>query len=92
MLNFEQLNDKISSKGYRRTTTARTFYDENGNGLKVYDYEHRKKLDMFSVYLNEYGSVEYAEFTKVDFNQETRKFSQQVKRAKDTQSILKLLG
>lgn len=91
-MNFEQLNDKISSKGYRRTTTARAFYDENGNELKVYDYEHRKKLDMFSVYLNEYGSVEYAEFTKVDFDQVTRKFSQQVKRAKDTQSILKLLG
>lgn len=77
-MNFQQLNKKILDKNFRRTTYARTINDEEGNTIKVYDFEHRKKLDMFSVYLDEFDQVLYAEYTKIDFNQQTKKFSQQV--------------
>lgn len=79
-MNFEQVNEKISKNGYRRHAGTRTIYDEEtGNEMKVYDYEHRRKLDMFSIYVNEFGGVESVEFTKVDFNRETGKYSQAVK-------------
>ena len=92
MYNFNQLSDKISNKGFRRSTAARTMYDEEDNIIKVYDFEHRKKLDMFSVYLDEFGQVLYAEYTKVEFNQQTKKFSQQVTKLTSDKAIEKFLG
>ena len=92
MYNFNQLSDKISNKGFRRNTTARTMYDEEGNTIKVYDFEHRRKLDMFSVYLDEFYQVLYAEYTKVDFNQQTKKYSQQVTKLTSNAMIEKFLG
>lgn len=77
---FNQVNDKISENGYRRHASTRSMYDETtGTEMKIYDYEHKRKLDMFSVYVNEFGGVETVEFTKVDFNRETKKYSQSVK-------------
>lgn len=79
MMNFEQVDSKISKNGYRRHTRVRTeFNEETETTVKVYDYEHKRRLDMFSVYVNEYGSVESIEFTKVDFDRETKKYSQNV--------------
>ena len=79
-MNFEQVNEKISANGYRRHAGTRTMYDEEtGTEMKVYDYEHKRRLDMFSVYVNEFGGVESVEFTRVDFNRETGKYSQAVK-------------
>ena len=79
MMNFEQVDKKISKNGYRRHTGVRTITDEEtGITQKIYDYEHRKKLDMFSVYVNEYGSVDSIEFTRVSFNRETGNYSQVV--------------
>jgi len=92
MYNFTQLSDKISNKGFRRSTAARTMYDEEGNTIKVYDFEHRRKLDMFSVYLDETDQVLYAEYTKVDFNQQTKKYSQQVTKLTNNSMIEKFLG
>ena len=92
MLNFEQLNEKVSGKGFRRTTTARPIDDGRGGTLKVYDYEHQKKLDMFSVYLDEFGQVRYAEYTKVDFDRATQRFSQKVIKLMNTEDIRKYLG
>ena len=92
MYNFNQLSDKISNKGFRRSTAARTMYDEEGNTIKVYDFEHRRKLDMFSVYLDEFGQVLYAEYTKVEFNQQTKKFSQQVTKLATDKMIEKFLA
>ena len=92
MMNFSQLSEKISDKGFRRCTSARTIYDEDGNTIKVYDFEHRKKLDMFSVYLDDTGLVLYAEYTKVDFNQQTKKFSQQVTKLTNNSMIEKFLA
>ena len=92
MYNFNQLSDKISNKGFRRNAAARTMYDEEGNTIKVYDFEHRRKLDMFSVYLDEFGQVLYAEYTKVDFNQQTKKYSQQVTKLTNNTMIEKYLG
>lgn len=92
MYNFNQLSDKISNKGFRRNAAARTMYDEEGNTIKVYDFEHRRKLDMFSVYLDEFGQVLYAEYTKVDFNQQTKKYSQQVTKLTNNSMIEKFLG
>lgn len=91
-MNFQQLNKKILDKNFRRTTYARTIYDEEGNTIKVYDFEHRKKLDMFSVYLDEFDQVLYAEYTKVDFNQQTKKFNQQVTRLTNNAMIEKFLA
>lgn len=91
-MNFNQMSDKISANGYRRSTTARTMYDEEGNLQKVYDFEHRKKLDMFTIYTDEFGAVLYAEFTKVDFNQQTKKFSQQVHRINDMKDLMRFLA
>ena len=92
MMNFSQLSEKISDKGFRRCTSARTIYDEDGNTIKVYDFEHRKKLDMFSVYLDDTGLVLYAEYTKVDFNQQAKKFSQQVTKFSTDKQFEKFLA
>ncbi len=92
MMNFNQMSDKISANGFRRSTTARTMYDDEGNLQKVYDFEHRKKLDMFSIYTDEFGAVLYAEFTKVNFDQRTRKFSQQVHRINDMKELMRFLA
>jgi hypothetical protein len=62
------------------------------NELKVYDFEHRKKLDMFSVYLDEFGAVKYVEFTKVEFDQATKKFNQNVHRYENDKYLKKFLG
>lgn len=86
-MNFNQINDKISANGFRRSATARKMYDEEGNLRQIYDFEHRKKLDMFSVYTDEFGAVLYAEYTKVNFDQQTRKFSQQVYRISDMKEL-----
>lgn len=78
-MNFEQVDSKISKNGYRRHAGTRTEFDEEtGTTMKVYDYEHKRKLDMFSVYVNEYGSVESVEFTRVNFDREAKKYSQKV--------------
>ena len=93
MMNFEQVSEKISANGYRRRTSASEMYnEEDGSTLKIYDFEHRKRQDIFSVYVNEYGSVEYIEFTKVDFNRETREYSQQVIRIDNIKELNKYLG
>lgn len=92
MYNFKQLSDKITNKGFRRNTSARTMYDEEGNTIKVYDFEHRRKLDVFSVYLDEFGQVLYAEYTKVEFNQQTKKYNQQVTKLTSNAMIEKFLA
>ena len=93
MMNFEQVSEKISANGYRRRTgTSEMYNEEDGSTLKIYDFEHRKRQDTFSVYVNEYGSVEYIEFTKVDFNRETGKYSQEVRRIENLQSLNRYLG
>ena len=93
MMNFEQVDTKISNNGYRRHTGVRTITDdETGLTQKIYDYEHRRKLDMFSVYVNEYGSVETVEFTRVNFNRETGKYSQAVTTIKNLNELNKSLA
>lgn len=93
MMNFDQVNDKITKNGFRRHAGTRTNYIEETNIVqKVYDYEHRKKLDMFSVYTNEFGSVESIEYTKVAFNPETRKYSQNVTIINNLADLNKILG
>lgn len=91
-MNFNQLSDKISERGFRRSTAPRAFYDVDGNERKVYDFEHRRKLDMFSVYVDEFGIVESVEFTKVTFDQTTKKFSQKVTKITNTNELNKYLG
>lgn len=79
MMNFNQIDAKISTNGYRRKAQSRKVFNEtDGTTTTIYDYEHRRKLDMFSVYVNEFGAVESVEFTSVNFNSETRKYSQTV--------------
>lgn len=93
MMNFEQVNEKISNNGYRRHTGVRSVYDEDsGATQKIYDYEHKRKLDMFSVYVNEFGGVESVEFTRVDFNRETGKYSQSVKIVNNISELNRILG
>ena len=91
-MNLEQITEKISNNGYRRSTAPRKLYDEEGNYQQVYDFEHRRKMDIFSVYVNEFGSVEYIEFTKVGYNRETGKYSQQIFRIDDIKTLNKYLG
>ena len=91
-MNFNQISNKISTSGFRRSTTARKMYDEEGNLQQVYDFEHRKKMDMFSIYLDEFGAVLYMEFTKVNFDQQTKKFSQQVSRIDNMTELARILG
>lgn len=93
MMNFEQVDEKISKNGYRRHTGVRSITDEEtGITQKIYDYEHRRKLDMFSVYVNEYGSVDSIEFTRVNFNRETGKYSQAVTTLKNLNELNKSLA
>ena len=93
MMNFEQVDEKISKNGYRRHTGVRTITDdETGLTQKIYDYEHRRKLDMFSVYVNEYGSVDSIEFTRVNFSRETGKYSQAVTTIKNLNELNKSLA
>jgi hypothetical protein len=93
MLNFEQLDKKISDRGFRRRTTAKDIFDETtGKAVKVYDYEHRKKYDMFSVYTDEDKRVLYAEYTKVTPDYSTRKLRQEVIKLTNTMDINKVLA
>ena len=93
MMNFEQVDEKISKNGYRRHTGVRSITDdETGLTQKIYDYEHRRKLDMFSVYVNEYGSVDSIEFTRVNFSRETGKYSQAVTTIKSLNELNKSLA
>jgi hypothetical protein len=93
MMNFEQVDEKISKNGYRRHTGVRSITDdETGLTQKIYDYEHRRKLDMFSVYVNEYGSVDSIEFTRVNFSRETGKYSQAVTTIKNLNELNKSLA
>lgn len=91
MLNFRQVNEKITGNGYRRKASTRTIENEDGTITKMYDYEHRKKLDMFTVYTDEEDNALYAEYTKVDFDRETKRFSQQVYRIDNTASLTRYL-
>ena len=92
MMNFTQLSDKISEKGFRRSTAPRKYFDADGTERQVYDFEHRKRLDMFSVYVDEFGIVESVEFTKVTFDQTTKKFSQKVTKITTTNELNKFLA
>ena len=90
--NFTQINEMISNAGYRRSTAARKIYTEDENVLLVYDYEHRRKYDMFSVYLDEDKNVQYAEFTKVTQDKETRKLTSQVFCINNINDLNKYIG
>lgn len=92
MMTFKQLSLKLYDKNYRRNTSARMTEDENGNLVKIYDFEHKRRLDMFSVYLDEFDQVLYAEFTKVELNRSTNKFSQQVTKLTNNAMIEKFLA
>lgn len=91
-MNLKQISDKVSEKGFRRSTVARKMFDNDGNLLQVYDFEHRKKLDMVSVYQDEFGAVLYIEYTKVNFDQQTRKFSQRVSRIDNMKELMRFLA
>jgi len=92
MLNFTQITEKASSKGFRKGTSCRSFFDENGKLMKVYDFEHRKKLDMFSVYVDEFNAVQYAELTKVSFNPATGKYTQDITKLNNTKDLLRFFA
>lgn len=92
MMNFTQLNDKISAKGFRKRTSAQMIYGNGGEPLKVIDYDHPRKDDIVSLYLNEAGSVVYAEYTKVVYDRMAHKFSQSVMRADGIQQFNSYLG
>lgn len=92
MMTFNQLSDMASNKGFRRNTGARAIYEDNGSISKVYDFEHRKKLDMFSIFVDEWGAVKYAEYTKVDFDREAGRFKQNVVRLDNDGLVRKYLG
>ena len=47
---------------------------------------------MFSVYVNEYGGVESVEFTRVDFNRESGKYSQTVTTITDIKALNRVLA
>ena len=90
-MTFKQISDKITEKGFRRSTVARKLYDKDGNLQQIYDFEHRKKLDMVSVYQDEFGAVLYVEYTKINFNHQTSKFTQQVTRINDMKELARFL-
>ena len=90
-MNFNQISEKISASGFRRNTVARKMYDDAGNLQKVYDFEHRKRLDMFSVYTDENDAVLFVEFTKIDFDRETKKYTQKVSRIDDMRELSRFL-
>ena len=66
--------------------------DETGAETKIYDYEHKRKLDMFSVYVDENGAVESVEFTKVGFNFETKQYSQSVTTITNIKELSQMLA
>lgn len=66
MMSFEKLNEMVSNRGFRRSTTAKTLREGKYEGLKAYDYRHRKKYDTFSIYVDEFGAVKFSEYTEVN--------------------------
>ena len=92
MFNFEKLSERISASGYRRKAVSRKEYDEEtGLPHTIYDFEHRRKLDLVSVVVDENGLLDYIEITNVDFDKETRKYKQVVHRLTDTSQLQKYL-
>lgn len=71
-MNLKNVCDILSEKGFRKATSNR--YSDDG--LQIIDYNPRgKRMDMFTVYVNEYGSVEYVEYTKCKWNETTRRYT-----------------
>ncbi len=91
-MDINQITSKLSAKGFRRNAYPRNLDTDNGEIIKVYDFEHKRGYDMFSLYVDENGEVLYAEYTKVTYNQETRKFSQQVSRIQSGKELNHYLG
>lgn len=70
-MNLQNVCDLLSQKGFRKGVSARP----TDEGLKVIDYNPRgKRTDMFSVYVNSLGSVEYVEYTKLKWDNQTRRY------------------
>ena len=67
MMNFEQVVSKLSTRGYRKSGALIK------DGFNIYDYSHNKRLGMFSVYVNNLGSVEYVEQSKIAWDNKERR-------------------
>ena len=90
-MDFNQINKKITSNGYRRSG-RRTEFDNDGNVCTIHDYECQKGYDMISVYADESDSVTAIEYTKVQLDRETRKFSQSVVKIGSMNELFKYIG
>ena len=91
-MTYKQITDKIYEKGFHRCTVAHDCEDSDGMPLKVFDFEHKRRLDKFSIYLDEFDEVKYVEFTKVTFNPNTERYTQNVTRITNNEVLKKYLA
>lgn len=64
-MNYESVMNLLQGKGFKRGTTSRS----SDEGLEIIDYNPRgKRMDMYSVYVNVHGSVEFVEYTKIKWD------------------------
>ena len=65
MMNLNSATERLNSLGYHKSTAA-PFVDGN---MTIIDFQKgRKGLGMVSLYVNQYGSVEYAEKTAIKWD------------------------
>lgn len=71
MMNLESVTERINRLGYRKSTGI-SYTDE---GLRIIDYHKKGKgIDMYTAYVNAYGSVEYVEKTKFKWDNSGRRY------------------
>ena len=69
MMNLDSVTDILNNKGFRRSVSPRPTEE----GLDIIDFTHRKRMDMFSAYVDVYGSVKFVEHTKIKWDSEARR-------------------
>ena len=77
MMNYDAMVSRLNSLGYRKSTGV----SHTDDGMTIIDFQKgRKGMQMFSAYLNQDGSVQYLEKTKLQWNEVQGRYVPRVER------------
>lgn len=64
MMNLNSVTERLNSLGFRKGTVTKSY-----TGYDIIDFSKSNKcMDMYSVFVNSDGLVEYVEFTKIKWS------------------------
>ena len=68
-MNLQSVTDRLNALGFRKSTVTKSY-----TGYDIIDFSKANKcMDMYSVYVNSDGLVEYVEFTKIKWNDKEKR-------------------